>query len=249
MNRSFRLFAGFCLLLLVGIIGFRWWLGPVMSELMFDDQRRADPLMVLSFVRAAGGARTDPGAVAGKVRALNSLMAAEGGRLAWEGSTQLVITGRVEDEWQHVTALRFDAGAAFVDVFTSGAYRDAQSVDPQTDSLLLLARTMPAAPLSPADRVVVFLLSEPRKGARATAATRLIQTARDYGARELWRSPVNVLRGDGTGALMIMIAFTPDSALEQWLADERADLDRSIARREFGRIRVAIWAPEEPNRG
>lgn len=231
---------GFCALLLALLVAVRWWMGPVMSELMFDDERRAAPLVALSFLTGPSDALD---AVDGKAAALSNLMRTEGASLAWFGSTQLVMTGSVADEWQRVAAVRFDKGAGFVDVVTSGDYRDVLGAEPETRRLLLVARSEPAAPLATDARVVLFLFAPGENKTPRTTISALVDKAVAHGGRLVWQTEVDVLQGDAEFGLMVAMQFDPEVGIENWLGDEHAALDRSLAQQSFHDIVVTVLEP------
>ena len=240
LGRSFRAFLGFCVLLLLGVLVARVWIGPVMWALMFDDGLRASPLTAVSFLARVGDAE---GGIDAKSREVLAMMRAEGASVTWFGGTQLVMNGTVTDEWERVAAIRFDEGAGFVDVVTSGAYRDLLSAEPQTRQLLLVATSAPTQPIAKTARVVLFLFAHGDSKAPRTAINRLVASSLANGGRVVWQTDVDVLRGDGNFGALVAVQFRPDVGIEHWLGDEQAALDRNLARQTFEQVVVSVLEP------
>ena len=245
MSGSLRTFLVFCVLLAVCGIGLRLWAGPVMLDLMLDKERRAAPLTALVLVAPGRIGASASDALARKIDAMHGLMRDAGASLQWSGRTQVVVDGATRDEWQRVSVARFATGAAFVDFFTSGTYRSLRGDAPASRQFVMVAEEDLQDSLEPERRLVLVLVeaAKGKPGEIRRAVRDLLATLRAHGGSVRWETPVAVLQGDAAPSWVAAVQFEPDEAVERWLADDDAGLERHLTHRDVDRLVITILKP------
>jgi hypothetical protein len=225
LSRSALSFLLFCGLLLIAGFAVVQWLGPVLLDLAFDSERRDKPYPVLYFHDDA-----DPGAARARERGLQEALAAEGAAAIWAVTPLHLVDGGLADEWQTLTVVEFPTAGDFVQIATSGVYRDRMAPAPPARVQALGAVSMPGGGLGRYPVLLIYLFGSMAE-TEEPPMSRLAALASAAGGEPLWSTPLDLLAG-ATAAWrhLLVIGFTDADAVAPWLHDAAMVTERALLR-------------------
>ena len=254
MSRALLGFLLFCLLLLSVTGALVWHVGPTLTGIAFDSDRRERPYYLLHLVPQRPGAT--PEDLVGYRAHFLELVAADGGRLAWQaGSTRRhesrARQGSLRSAMDVMDLVAFTRGGDVVQMLTgsrSRALLSSKSAGPAgAGSLLLGTSTAPQA-LARQD-VAVVMLYQVIDGAVqhplgvAGESGWLVALDR-FGGRVAWDAPIDWIRGREPWNRLLMLQFPDAAAAAAWLRDPATTTERAIASRHLGDLLLLVaFAP------
>ena len=240
----------FCLVLLAVTGALVWHIGPTLTGIAFDSDRRERPYYLLHLVPHRVGAAQE-GLVGYRAHFLE-LVAADGGRLAWQaGSTRRhesrARQGSLRSAMDVMDLVAFPRGGDVVQMLTGSGARSLLS-GAGTGTLLLGTSTAPQT-LAGQD-VAVVMLYQAIDGAVdhplgvAGESGWLVALDRFEG-RVSWDAPIDWIRGREPWNRLLMLQFPDVAAAAAWLRDPATATERAIASRHLGDLLLLVaFAPD-----
>jgi uncharacterized protein (DUF1330 family) len=241
MNRARVVFVTFVVLVVAAVAGLAAYLGPNGLAFVLHDERETAPFVMvnlLDFDDTAAEIRYRQGFADPAL----GLTQAIGGESLWEGRLESLVEGRLHDEWQLVSLVRYPSRAAFVDLVTSAEYR---ALLAGRDASLDRSAALAATPTTPFE------------GAGSAFALRLVRGSADdwrerydtewqaedtallerHGGRVAWRAGISPLDAAPEFAFdeVWLYAFVDVAGRSAWADDIERRTVQSLERRLFAR--------------
>jgi uncharacterized protein (DUF1330 family) len=243
LSRSLLAFLLFCLALLLVSGALVWHVGPTLTGLVVDGERRASPYHVLRIVPGAARAVVENGGLRARLLAL---AAEDDGRLDWQGGDVEVIEGPVRLEGAAVQLLTFGSGGDLVQFFTSSGYRGLEADHGGSTGLYLGSAEAPG-PLAGEQASVLVLYRA--KGVADSAPLGVVGESGwlalvgRHGGTVRWQTPLAVLRGAGSWDRLLMLQFPHRQAALAWLRDPATATERAIAGKHVDDVVILLAQP------
>ena len=217
-----------------------WWVGPQMLMLVFDGERRSQPLTVLHLADYAPDNQSLY--LARYETPLLDYLGAEGVPLLWQANLEHAVQGRVMDEWKRIHQLRFNEAAGFLQTVTSSEFRGLSSVNVAYRRLVLAVNgDLPDM----TDPVVVLLLLQGADAAPDDLAS-LKANLDDYQGEAVWDTPIEVFEiGEPENwNRLVAIGFTNALDANGWLRDPGSVTERALAAARHERMVTLLLSTE-----
>jgi uncharacterized protein (DUF1330 family) len=254
LSRSLFGFLLFCLVLVLASAAVVWYLGPTLTGIAFDGERRDSPYYLLQLLPREA-LRPGPDQPSYRSRFL-ALAEADQGRPAWQGSVAEVLEGPVLLDVAAVQLVAFATGGELVQMLTSSGYRSLRSAASELELPLLGSAVAPQRLQTEAASVLVLYRSEKdtagEPGGEPAAGPPLgvpggrgwLVLVPRFGGEVRWQAPVAPIRMGGGGAppwnRVLLLQFPDAAAAEAWLDDPRTATERAIARKHVDDMVVLL---------
>lgn len=237
MAKSFGIFAGLMVAVVV-LVGLGvWWVGPNLVNLALFDAQRDEPYAIVDFVRSD----SEDVYQARYVQPLAGLLASEGGELLGAYRLAHLLEGSVEDEWAFLNRLQVPQAQDLVQVMTSSPYRLMRDNIPELDSVQLGSYQIPVPKWR---QVLVIWLVERREDALVDPLTSITAELSVGDGRVVWEAPVSALTDSMTWNHILVVDFAAESEAFEWLRDMDMETARALANAQAKRLALAVYARE-----
>jgi hypothetical protein len=250
LSRSLIAFLLFCVLLLAGSGWLVWYVGPTVTGIAFDSERREQPYFLLNLTPPS--LEVDPAAVAEHRSRLLELVVADGGRLLWSAGTtrrheSRALRGSFRGPMEHLDLVAFARGGDLVQMLTGAPLR--QLVREAPGPNWAVGSAVPPADLIRGEVTVVVLYHAvadgPLEPLGAPGHAGWLLALDDYGGRRVWDAPVDWVRGREQWNRVLMLQFADAMAASAWLRDPVTLTERAIASRHLGDLLVLVAFPAD----
>ncbi len=242
MSKGLALFLAFIGMVTMLLLGVALLLGSNRLSFIFHEQRGDAPFVMvnlLDFVDQAAEQRYFDG----YARDTLQLVEALGGRQLWAARTDEVLAGNAADRWQLIALVEYPSRVSFIDMVTSGEYRDGLDARAAALERTAVYAGTPRFPFEPElDRSYVVRLTRLGEGADYEAfedrwGQQEHELLERHGGVLAWSADLNplVAQAEDQFDRMTVLEFRDAIASGDWALDPERETLVSLERRLFER--------------